>query len=153
MMHSLTKYCNGHSDVIMGAAVTNCVVKYEKLKFLQNGERISRARGISFGVRPTWRERMLIWAFEIFSACGVVPSPFDCYLVLRSLKTLKVRMDQHMESSLQIAEFLEKSPFVEKVLHPGDCVLESIIIICEERGQRVLRPPCRVTSGERREVL
>ena len=38
VMHSLTKYCNGHSDVIMGAAVTNSEVHYEKLKFLQNGK-------------------------------------------------------------------------------------------------------------------
>ncbi|XP_054276404.1 cystathionine gamma-lyase-like [Macrosteles quadrilineatus] len=53
------------------------------------------------------------------NAMGIVPSPFDCYLVLRSLKTLKLRMEQHMKNSLAVAEFLESHPLVEKVMHPG----------------------------------
>lgn len=88
VMYSLTKYMNGHSDVIMGAIVTNNEGYYERLKYLQN-------------------------------AMGVVPSPFDCYQVNRSLKTLALRMEQHMKSSLKIAQWLEKHKMVEKVLHPG----------------------------------
>lgn len=52
-------------------------------------------------------------------ATGIVPSPFDCSQVNRSLKTLALRMEQHKKNSLEIARFLEKHPFVEKVLHPG----------------------------------
>lgn len=88
VMYSLTKYMNGHSDVIMGAAVMNDEALYEKLKFLQN-------------------------------ATGIVPSPFDCYLVNRSLKTLSLRMERHKSNSLAVAKFLEKHPKVERVLHPG----------------------------------
>jgi cystathionine gamma-lyase len=53
------------------------------------------------------------------SVAGGVPSPFDCYLVNRSLKTLAVRMTQHGKSSLAVAKFLEQHPAVKKVLHPG----------------------------------
>ncbi|EAT44603.1 AAEL004059-PB [Aedes aegypti] len=88
VMYSLTKYMNGHSDVIMGAAIMNDEALYEQLKFLQN-------------------------------AAGIVPSPFDCYLVNRSLKTLALRMERHKSNSLAIAKFLEKHPKVERVLHPG----------------------------------
>lgn len=86
--YSLTKYMNGHSDVIMGAAVTSSEDIYNRLKFLQN-------------------------------ATGIIPSPFDCYQVNRSLKTLALRMEQHQKNAIQIAEYLEKHPLVEKVLHPG----------------------------------
>lgn len=88
VMYSLTKYMNGHSDVIMGAAIMRDEALYEKLKFLQN-------------------------------AAGIVPSPFDCYLVNRSLKTLALRMERHKSNSLAVAKFLEKHPKVERVLHPG----------------------------------
>lgn len=88
VMYSLTKYMNGHSDVIMGAAIMNDEALYTKLKFLQN-------------------------------AAGIVPSPFDCYLVNRSLKTLALRMERHKSNSLAIAKYLEKHPKVERVLHPG----------------------------------
>uniref|UniRef100_A0A2M4CUB2 cystathionine gamma-lyase n=1 Tax=Anopheles darlingi TaxID=43151 RepID=A0A2M4CUB2_ANODA len=88
VMYSLTKYMNGHSDVIMGAMVTSDEQIYERLKFLQN-------------------------------ATGIVPSPFDCYLVNRSLKTLALRMERHKSNSLAIAQFLEGHPKVERVLHPG----------------------------------
>ena len=53
------------------------------------------------------------------NAVGAVPSPFDCYLVNRSLKTLKVRMEEHQKNSLLVATFLETCPLVEKVLHPS----------------------------------
>jgi cystathionine gamma-lyase len=53
------------------------------------------------------------------NALGAVPSPFDCYLVNRSLKTLHVRMPMHMHNALKVAKFLESHPKVQKVLHPG----------------------------------
>ena len=53
---------------------------------------------------------------------GIVPSPYDCSLVNRSLKTLEVRMQQHMKNGIAVAKFLENHPFVSKVIHP--CKLE-----------------------------
>ena len=88
VMHSTTKYLNGHSDVIGGALVTNDQDLYNKLQFLQN-------------------------------AVGAVPSPFDCFLVLRGIKTLAVRMERHARNALKIAEFLESHPKVRKVIYPG----------------------------------
>lgn len=86
--YSVTKYLNGHSDVIMGSIATNSDELCEQLRFLQNSS-------------------------------GIVPSPFDCYQVNRSLKTLALRMEQHSKSSLIVAKYLESHPSVEKVLHPG----------------------------------
>jgi cystathionine gamma-lyase len=54
-----------------------------------------------------------------FSFSGAVPSPFDCYLVNRGLKTLAVRMRQHMTSALRIANYLEHHKYVERVIYPG----------------------------------
>ncbi|CAG0912741.1 unnamed protein product [Notodromas monacha] len=88
VVHSLTKYINGHSDVVMGAAMTNNDQMHEKLRFLQN-------------------------------AIGIVPSPFDCYLVCRSVRTLALRMKEHEKSATIVAEFLSKHPLIEKVLYPG----------------------------------
>ncbi|XP_049875431.1 cystathionine gamma-lyase [Pectinophora gossypiella] len=88
VVYSLTKYMNGHSDVIMGAAIVNDDELGNKLRFLQN-------------------------------ALGVVPSPMDCYLVNRSLKTLALRMEHHKKSSLLIAKWLENHAQVTEVLHPG----------------------------------
>lgn len=87
-MHSLTKYMNGHSDVVMGALCLNDDKMAERLRYFQN-------------------------------AAGAVPSPFDCFLVNRGLKTLHVRMDRHMENGLKVAQFLEAHPLVLKVIHPG----------------------------------
>lgn len=50
---------------------------------------------------------------------GIIPAPFDCYQVNRSLKTLAIRMEKHSSNSLAVAKFLESHPKVEKVLHPG----------------------------------
>ncbi|XP_014208944.2 putative cystathionine gamma-lyase 2 [Copidosoma floridanum] len=86
-MYSLTKYMNGHSDIIMGAVVTNRDDIGEKLRFYQN-------------------------------AMGIIPSPYDCALVNRSLKTLELRMQQHMKNGLAVGKFLENHSLVEKVLHP-----------------------------------
>lgn len=88
VMHSVTKYINGHSDVVGGAIITNHQELYEKLKFIQN-------------------------------AVGAVPSPLDCFLVMRGLKTLPVRMKQHEANALKIAEYLSKHPKIEKVIYPG----------------------------------
>jgi len=52
-------------------------------------------------------------------AIGPVSSPFDCFLVNRGLKTLHLRMKEHMKNGLAVAKFLEQSPLVEKVIHPG----------------------------------
>lgn len=86
--YSLTKYMNGHTDVVMGGISLNSDDLYTRLKFLQN-------------------------------AVGIVPAPFDCYQVNRSLKTLALRMEAHQKSALEIAKYLESHPFVEKVLHPS----------------------------------
>jgi cystathionine gamma-lyase len=56
--------------------------------------------------------------FEL-PAAGIIPSPFDCFLVNRSLKTLEIRMRQHMINGMAVAKVLEAHPMVEKVLHPG----------------------------------
>ncbi len=53
------------------------------------------------------------------NAVGAIPSPFDCWLTLRSTKTLAVRMKQHQENALKIAQYLEKHPHVKKVIYPG----------------------------------
>ena len=53
------------------------------------------------------------------NAVGAVPSPFDCFLVLRGIKTLAVRMERHAGNALKIAEFLESHPKVRKVIYPG----------------------------------
>jgi len=87
-MHSVSKYINGHSDVIMGLLMTNSDELAAKLRFLQN-------------------------------AVGAIPSPFDCYLANRGLKTLHLRMERHNSNALRVAEFLEKQSQVEKVMHPG----------------------------------
>jgi len=88
VIHSVTKYLSGHSDLVMGAIVTNQEGIYEELKFLQN-------------------------------ACGAVPSPHDCFLALRGIKTLHLRMQRHCENAEQIAEFLETHPKIEDVYYPG----------------------------------
>ena len=88
VMHSATKYLNGHSDVIGGALVMNEQGLYDKLQFLQN-------------------------------AVGGVPGPFDCFLVLRGIKTLAIRMERHAENAMKIAQFLESHPKVRKVIYPG----------------------------------
>lgn len=88
VVHSSTKYLNGHSDIIGGIVLTNIDTISQKLKFIQN-------------------------------AIGAVPSPFDCWLILRSTKTLAVRMRQHNENALKIAQFLENSNKIKKVYYPG----------------------------------
>ncbi|MBC7386494.1 MAG: cystathionine gamma-synthase [Cryobacterium sp.] len=88
VMHSVTKYMNGHSDVVGGALITSNSELYDQLKFLQN-------------------------------AIGAVPAPMDCFLVMRGLKTLHVRMERHAQNAQKVAEYLEKHPKVERVIYPG----------------------------------
>lgn len=88
VLHSTTKYLNGHSDVVGGAVVTDDDVWAERLRFHQN-------------------------------AVGGVPGPLDCFLVLRGLKTLDVRMERHVRNAERVATFLAGHPQVERVTWPG----------------------------------
>ncbi len=88
VVHSITKFISGHSDVVMGAIVLNDDKLAEKLYFIQN-------------------------------SCGAVPGPQDCFLVLRGIKTLHVRMDRHCENAKKVADFLIQHEKVEKVYYPG----------------------------------
>jgi cystathionine gamma-lyase len=88
VVHSTTKYINGHSDVVGGAVIVKDESLAHKLKFLQN-------------------------------AMGTCAGPQDCFLVLRGVKTLGVRMEAHNRNALALAHWLEAHPKVERVLHPG----------------------------------
>lgn len=89
VMHSATKYINGHSDMVGGIVVVGDNQDLaERMVFLQN-------------------------------AVGAIAGPFDSYLALRGVKTLALRMKQHNESGLKIAKWLEQHPRVRKVVHPG----------------------------------
>ncbi len=88
VLHSSTKYINGHSDVIGGILVTSSDKIHERLRYIQN-------------------------------ATGGVPSPFDCWLVMRSTKTLAVRMERHEKNAVQFAKFLDNSGIAKKVFYPG----------------------------------
>jgi len=88
VVHSTTKYLNGHSDVVGGFIATNDQDLEQELRFLQN-------------------------------SLGGVPSPFDCFLVLRGVKTLPVRMQQHLNSAADLATRMQAEPLVERVIYPG----------------------------------
>jgi len=90
VVHSATKYLSGHSDVING----NVIVSND---------------------RPEIIEQMRF----LQNSVGNIASPFDSYLVLRSLKTLPLRMEQHCQNANELAHWLEKHPLVEKVIYPG----------------------------------
>lgn len=88
VVHSITKYIAGHSDVVMGCIATNDEVLHTEVRFLQN-------------------------------ACGAVPGPQDCFLVLRGIKTLHLRMKAHSENGAKIAAFLQQHPKVDTVYYAG----------------------------------
>jgi len=88
VMHSVTKYLGGHSDVIQGCLVMNDATLRDQLYFIQK-------------------------------SCGAVPGPMDCFLVLRGIKTLGVRMQQHCINGRMIANWLRNNPKVAKVYWPG----------------------------------
>lgn len=87
VVHSMTKYLGGHSDVVGGAAIVKDKELADRLYFLQN-------------------------------AVGAVPGPMDCFLVLRGIKTLPLRMERHYENATAIVEFLASHPKVEKIFYP-----------------------------------
>src|SRR5262245_5261583 len=88
VVHSTTKYLNGHSDMVGGVVVVNDSALAERLRFLQN-------------------------------AAGAVPGPFDCWLLLRGVKTLALRMMQHDRNARELARILASHPKVRKIHYPG----------------------------------
>jgi cystathionine gamma-lyase len=88
VVHSVTKYIGGHSDVVGGAAVTRSKDIADKMAFLSN-------------------------------SMGGIMSPFDSFMCLRSLKTLPIRMRQHEQNAMKVAQFLSDHPKVQKVYYPG----------------------------------
>jgi cystathionine gamma-synthase len=89
VMHSSTKYIGGHSDVLGGVLVTAAKT-------------------------PLWEAIR-----NIQQTGGAVPSPFDCFLLLRSIKTLPYRMRGHCGNGMALARYLEKHPKIESVFYPG----------------------------------
>ena len=88
VVHSTTKYLNGHSDGVGGAVILNDAAMAERLKFIQN-------------------------------AAGAILGPFDCWLVLRGVKTLAIRMERHNQNGMAIAQFLDRHRKVKQVFYPG----------------------------------
>ena len=88
VMHSVTKYIAGHSDVVIGAVVVNDSILHEKLSFIQN-------------------------------ASGATPGPMDCFLTLRGIKTLHLRMQRHSENAERIAMYLKDHKKISKVYWAG----------------------------------
>src|SRR5205085_7626375 len=88
VLHSTTKFLNGHSDGLGGVVI---------------------------GTKPEHAER-----FAFIQKCsGAILSPFECWLVLRGVKTLAVRMEQHDRNGRAVAAFLDKHKKVERVYYPG----------------------------------
>lgn len=88
VMHSVTKYLGGHSDLVMGALIVKDTVLAQQLYFIQN-------------------------------ASGAICGPQDCFLALRGIKTLHVRMQRHCENGEKIAQYLKDHPQVQNVYWPG----------------------------------
>ena len=88
VLHSATKYINGHSDVVHGAVIVNSQELADELHFIQN-------------------------------AAGAVPGPMDCFLVLRGIKTLHIRVERSCQNAEKIADFLKGNKHVSKVYYPG----------------------------------
>lgn len=88
VMHSATKYINGHSDVVMGVLCTSSDALRDRLAFIQN-------------------------------SCGATPGPMDCFLTLRGIKTLHIRMQRHCENGAKVAHWLKSHPKVGEVYWPG----------------------------------
>ena len=88
VFHSATKYLAGHSDTVLGIAITRDAAAAERLRFLQN-------------------------------AMGAVPGPFDCFLALRGLRTLHLRVERHAANAAAVARFLAARADVDRVYYPG----------------------------------
>ncbi len=102
VFHSATKYLAGHSDTILGLAVTSDDAVAERLRFLQN-------------------------------AMGGVPGPQDCFLVLRGLRTLHLRVERHGANAAAVAAFLRERPDVAEVNYPG---MGGMVSFLPARGAR-----------------
>ena len=89
VLHSSTKYLGGHSDLIGGSII----IKDNKIL----AEKIQYLQ----------------------NAVGSIPSPFDCYLLIRSIKTLSVRMERHNNNGMEVAKFLSKHKKIKRVMYPG----------------------------------
>jgi cystathionine beta-lyase/cystathionine gamma-synthase len=88
VIHSTTKYLNGHSDMVGGVVITSRDDLAERIGFLQNG-------------------------------AGAVPGPMDCWLALRGIKTLPLRMRRHDENGRRIAQWLSQHRAITKIYYPG----------------------------------
>lgn len=106
VMHSMTKYINGHSDVVMG-----CLVLRDRE--LKSPKRTWKDP--NFAAPKTLYARLKF----LQNAVGATPGPFDCWLVLRGIKTLAIRMERHAENALSLSQFLEQHPKIERVVYPG----------------------------------
>ncbi len=116
VFHSATKYLAGHSDTILGIAVTSDEAAAERLRFLQN-------------------------------AMGAVPGPLDCFLVLRGLRTLHLRMERHGANAAAVAAFLRGAA------RRGDRASTRVSAgwsrSCRRRVPTVRRPPTRAVADRR----
>jgi cystathionine gamma-lyase len=92
VFHSATKYLNGHSDVVAGVAVVSGATRHIGL-----AERLGYLQ----------------------NAVGGVMGPFDAFFVLRSLKTLGIRMERHCANAMAVAQWLDQHPGIERVFYPG----------------------------------
>ena len=88
VIHSVTKYLAGHSDLLLGAAITNKDMVQKHLAFMQK-------------------------------TCGAIPGPQDCFLALRGIKTLQVRMERHCQNGAAVAQYLKQHPQIKTVYYPG----------------------------------
>lgn len=108
VMHSVTKYINGHSDVLMGIAVTSDDAIAAQLRMVQ-------------------------------ASLGAVPSPFDCWLAIRGVKTLAVRMREHGRKALRLAKWMEKHPLIKQVIYPGLPSHPSFKLVAKQISPKALR--------------
>ena len=116
VFHSATKYLAGHSDTILGIAVTSDVAAAERLRFLQN-------------------------------AMGAVPGPLDCFLVLRGLRTLHLRMERHGANAAAVAAVLRGRADVATVLYPGFGGMVSFVPAAGTRGQTAAARAVAIAEG------
>ncbi|MGK2850631.1 MAG: trans-sulfuration enzyme family protein [Candidatus Limnocylindrales bacterium] len=116
VFHSATKYLAGHSDTILGVAVTSDDAVAERLRFLQN-------------------------------AMGGVPGPLDCFLVLRGLRTLHLRVERHQANATAVAAFLRERPDVASVSYPGFGGMVSFVPAAVVGGRSAAERAVAVAEG------
>ena len=119
VFHSATKFLAGHSDTILGVAVTSDDAVADRLRFLQN-------------------------------AMGAVPGPLDCFLVLRGLRTLHLRMERHGTNGAAVADWLRARPDVTDVRYPGFGGMVSFIPAArDEAGRTAAERAAAIAEGTR----